>query len=37
MFNIFTNRIVFELGFMEKKKKEDEQNRNFHVWFSRLC
>ena len=21
---------------MENKKKEDEQNRNFHVWFSRL-
>ena len=21
----------------KKKKKEGEQNRNFHVWFSRIC
>ena len=37
---IFSHRIVFELCLMkeeERRKKEDEQNRNFHVWFSRLC
>ena len=37
MFNICTHRIVFELCLMKKeerrKKKLDEQNRNFHVWF----
>ena len=33
--NICTS-IVFDLP-KKKKKKEDEQNRNFHVSFSRLC
>ena len=26
----------FRVKFIKEKKKEDKQNRNFHVWFSRM-
>ena len=37
MFKICKDRILFELcPWKKERKKKDEQNRNFHIWFFNL-